>query len=393
MLQRLLPALFLIIPALHSSAQDSVTAVASRRYEHPSAGDKLFVGRNYREVWAMPVRAKVFRLKTSHGGFTVKELGGGMQTKSLHLDDAAGSPWVLRSLEKSVDKAMDASGIHNRQVRTLSQQMISAAQPYGPLSLPPMAKALGILSTEPELVFVPDDAAFGPYRAMFANSLCMLEQREPVFFEGDKVIGTEKMLRKMSDEPAAFRLDQKMLLQARLLDMLVADWDRHGDQWKWELHKEAGGKTHIYPIPRDHDQAYFNSTGLVFGATHLLGIHSFAGFREDLKLRPLNYKQWAFDKTMLKDLSEDDWRAGIRSFQEKLTDAVLIAGLRRMPREVYAAIGAETLSILRQRRDDMLRAGMRYYRFLQTHPEQVAKAEADMQRRGEKAKKIKDKKN
>src|SRR5205809_661232 len=100
----------LIILAHCAAAQDTVVAVASRRYKHPSITERIFAGNNYRRIWAMPVTVKVFRIGEEKGGFIVKGLGGGMQTKSLHLEDKNGRKWVLRSLDKTVDKAMEVKG-------------------------------------------------------------------------------------------------------------------------------------------------------------------------------------------------------------------------------------------------------------------------------------------
>lgn len=380
----LFSALFL---AQLADAHDTV-AIATHKYDNPGIGEKIFVGANYRALWAMPVTAKVFHLDQEKGGLTIKELGGGMQTKSLRLEDRQGRPWVLRSVDKSVDKAMDAEGIKNRYLRHFSQQMISAANPFGTLTLPPMAKTVGVLNTQPELFFIPDDPAFGQYRSLFANTLCLLELREPVYFPNDKVISTGKTLKHIKEDKK-YSLDQKLLLQARLLDMLIADWDRHGDQWKWEVHKQPDGTKVIFPIPRDHDQAFFNSTGLVFEMLHFFNKHQFVGFRKSMKLKALNYKEWYFDYSLLKDLAEEDWIAGIKTFQRRLTDAALEEGVRRLPPEVYTASGQQLLRVLKLRREQLPDAVMKYYHFLQSHPGKVEKVRKMMQAKDERAKKIK----
>src|SRR5687768_12050693 len=77
--------------------QDSVTVAASELYHPPSFFSKLFLGSNYREVWATPVNVPVFRLSE---GFEITGTGGGHQTKSLELKDRDGNKWVLRSVDK-----------------------------------------------------------------------------------------------------------------------------------------------------------------------------------------------------------------------------------------------------------------------------------------------------
>ena len=58
------------------------------------------------------------------------------------------------------------------------------------------------------------------------------------------------------------RADQKAVLKARLLDMLIADWDRHFDQWKWGTRDTGKGRIY-YPIPKDRDQALAYSDGFI----------------------------------------------------------------------------------------------------------------------------------
>jgi hypothetical protein len=51
------------------------------------------------------------------------------------------------------------------------------------------------------------------------------------------------------------KVDQAAFLRARLFDMIIGDWGRHEDQWRW-AEMEKGNKTVFEPIPRDRDQAY-----------------------------------------------------------------------------------------------------------------------------------------
>src|ERR1043165_167975 len=144
MRQKFLLLILLVISVFRINAQQTTTVVASHRYEHAYFVERMLVGINYRDLWSMSITVKVFHLNSEKGGLIPQELGGGMQTKSLHLEDRNGQKWVLRSIDKEVSKAMEAMGIKNKAIRHFSQQMISAADPFGPLTLPPMAEAIGI---------------------------------------------------------------------------------------------------------------------------------------------------------------------------------------------------------------------------------------------------------
>jgi len=364
---RFLLSILIACAALPAQAGDT-TVAASTRYQKPGLLKRMFVGKNYRDLWSLPVTVRVFRLREDPRRFTVKKLGGGMQTKSLQIVAADGEEWVLRTIDKTVDKALEAEGIKNGLVKTVTQDMISAAQPFGALTVPPMAQALGVITADPVLVYIPADAGLGEHQDVFTGQLCLLERREPRLLKTDKVEDTEELTEDMQKGEKKIRFDAEMLLQARLLDMLIGDWDRHGGQWKWGYRKLGGDSLYIYPIPVDHDQAFFHSTGALvpmvrpFTMKHLVGYHA-----DGRRTTTLNRKEWDFDKTLLGGLSEEAWRAGIQRFQAALTENVLVAAVRRLPREAQAAEGEDLLTKLRGRRDEMGDRAMDYFRFLQEY--------------------------
>lgn len=54
------------------------------------------------------------------------------------------------------------------------------------------------------------------------------------------------------------RVDQRAVLRARLLHMILADWDRrHDDQWRWLAYPRPGGGLLFRAVPRDRDQVFF----------------------------------------------------------------------------------------------------------------------------------------
>ena len=165
-------------PGWPAPAKDSVIKPASTRYSNIGFIKRLFLGKNYRKEWATPVKMPVFDVKTINGGFTVGELGGGQQTKSLRLKDKNGVEWVLRSVDKQVDKAVQPH-LRKTFVKKLVQDMVSASHPYAPLTIPVLAKAANVVAPSPTLYFVPEDPNLGEHYKVFANTVCMLEQREP----------------------------------------------------------------------------------------------------------------------------------------------------------------------------------------------------------------------
>lgn len=370
LLRRSISVWFGLLFSMHSFGQfpDSVIVPASMKYINCSPFRVLFVGKNYRREWSTPVKMPVFNLKKEKGGFTIKELGGGQQTKSLRLLDKDGQEWVLRTTDKDVAGALAAT-LKNKLVSSLVknviQDMISASHPYGSLTVPDLAKAAGVVVARPRLFFVPDDPAFGEYRHIFANTVCFLEDREPTPDESETE-DTEDVMEKVL-EKNDHQLLQQTVLRARLLDMLIADWDRHEDQWKWGTQKR-GAITYYYPVPKDRDFAYFKSNGLIVlfaSMTVLPHMHSFTNDASSLK--KLSNKTWEMDGQWLNQLDEQDWKNAIIQFQNKLTDSVIERAVGKIPPEIYAISGNKLLKKLKGRRNGLLEHAMEYYRFLATN--------------------------
>ena len=349
--------LLMSVPAFSQKPKpDSVSSPASGKYADAGIFKQLFWGSNYRHIWEEPVKAKVFYLQGS--GFTIKKLGGGQQTRSLRLLDTKGEEWVLRTVDKEVSKVLIPPFIPKTFVLPLVQDIISASFPYAPLVVYELAKTSGIIAARPELFYVADDTALGEHRPLFANQFCFLEKREPTPDDSDTK-STQGVLKDILGENEN-QVIQKAVLQARLLDMLVADWDRHADQWRWDK-VDTAGINYYYGIPRDRDQAFFLSNGLIIKLARLFGFKQFAGFQHDLHLESLNKKSWTFDRTFLNGLNREDWEKMVRQFQSGLTDEALENAVKKLPPEIYRIVGMDFMEKLKERRDDLGRAALRYY--------------------------------
>jgi len=348
-------------PVTNAVVKDAVTVPASRRYGYASGFQRLILGNNYRKEWSTPVNMKVFHLETEKGGFKITGMGGGKQTKSLKLEDKNGREWSLRTIDKDPEKAIPVN-FRNTFAEDVVQDMISAAHPYAPLTIPDLAKATHVVVPKPEIFFVPDDPALGFYQKMFANTVCLLEERDPTI-DGTEAKSTAKMLRDMVNDNDHV-VKQDAVLKARLLDMLIGDWDRHFDQWKWGETDTGKGKLY-YPIAKDRDQAYFNSDGLLLWYASQNQLPFLKGFRKNI-YRPgwFNYSARDFDRVFLNKLSASQWQSTIKAFQAELTDQVIETAVHKLPPEVYSFSGQKIIDKLKSRRDQMMKKGMRYYKFL-----------------------------
>ena len=340
---------------------DSITVAIEPTYDKVSAVHRRLLGESYRQLWATPVKLRVFRLAQEKGGLTILEKGGGLQTKSLRMRDAAGHEWVLRTIQKYPERGLPPT-LRPTIAKDILQDQVSASHPYAAVAVPPLAAALGIPHANPQVVYVPDDPALGPYRQDFANQVFLFEEREPL--DADKTDNTEKTQARLQKDHDN-RVDQPTVLRARLLDMLLGDYDRHEDQWRWERLETAEGSRYE-PVPRDRDHVFYKPSGLFPWALslHLLKANV-QGYNDHIRsVNRWNFKARDFDRYFLNALTEADWKTQIAYVQSHLTDSLINRAIRQLPPEIYRLSGPEIAKDLIARRNILDRQALKYYRFL-----------------------------
>jgi DNA repair exonuclease SbcCD nuclease subunit len=340
---------------------DYYVSPASNQYKDASVLKRLVLGNNYRDVWSTPVKLKVFRLKEEHGGYKIKSMGGGKQTKSLTLEDKNGKEWTLRTIDKDPELVLDEK-LRNTVAAEIVQDMISAAHPYAPLPVASLATTAKIPHATPEFYLVPDDLDFGPYRPMFANKVCMLEEKD-ASLDGSDTKSTITVFNQIIEDNDK-RVLQKEVLRARLLDILIADWDRHFDQWKWGVQDTGKGKLY-YPIPKDRDQAFFHSEGLLMAYVSRKRLPFLKGLRYRIPdVIHLSAIAKDFDRLFMNDIDRKEWDSVTTSFTHMITDTAIKNAVKQMPPEIYAINGKEVTDKLISRRNLLHKQSLKYYDFL-----------------------------
>ncbi len=335
--------------------------LAPAPYYKAGAFKTWLLGSNYREEWTTDVTLPVINIRSEKGGLTPTQRGGGMQSRSLRLEDSSGREWVLRSIQKYPDKTLPEE-LRQTFVKDAIVDGISASYPYAALSVPPLAKAAGVPFLPSQLVYLPDDPALQQYRNDFGGNIYLFEAREP---DGvDKTYNSSKVLaalRKDNDN----EVNQKAVLRARLLDMYIMDFDRHEDQWRWFARETKEGKIYS-PIPRDRDQAFFTSTGVL---PHIISLPwlqpKFQGFRPKARnINTFNYNARYFDRLYLTELEEKDWRQAIDDFIPRMTDSVIADAMQQQPEAIRQQHAAGIANTLKERRQWLGEDALTYYRFI-----------------------------
>jgi hypothetical protein len=331
---------------------------------------RALLGNNYRSVWNTPVEFPAFDIGTKEGGLTILKRGGGMQTHSVRMENKDKKQYVLRSVNKYVDKALPED-LRNTIAEKPVQDAISASNPYGAITVPPLADAIGVYHTNPELFWVPDDPRFGVYRDDLKNEVFLFEERPAGnrkdvqrFGRSKKIVSTEKTIKKIHEDHH-HKVDQKAVVRARMLDMLLNDWDRHDDQWRWASFKHKDETTYK-PIPRDRDQVYFVNEGFIMWlAARKWLMPKFQGFDYTIEnVEGLGFNARFFDRTFMTEPDLKDWMKIVEDIRSNITDSVIHTAIKRFPPRIYDSIGPDIEAKLKSRRDLLPKYAEEYYRFL-----------------------------
>lgn len=343
---------------------------------------RLVFGQHRRDLWTTPVQAPVLDLASFGGGLRPVRLGGGLQTRSLRLAGGDGRTYVFRAIVKDAARALPPE-LRESVAAGVLQDQISVIHPGAPLVLPPLLAAAEVLHVEPLLVVMPDDPALGQFRQAFAGALGFLEERpddgpdgEPGFAGAARVAASDRLFEHL-EESSRERVDARAFLTARLVDLLVGDWDRHPDQWRWARFDD--GDTHLWrPIPRDRDFAFARMDGPLPWAGRFQWPQLIGFGRDYPSMRNLTWNGRLLDRRLLVSLERPVWDSTAAALQARLSDTVLEGAVRRMPPEYFARDGAELLADLRARRDRLRQAADAFYALLAREVDVHATDEPDL---------------
>ena len=319
----------------------------------------LVAGEHYRHLWTTPIQVPVLDVQHFAGGLTPIEEHTGSQTKSLRLRGANGHEYQFRSVNKDPTSTLTPDLQRTAYARAL-QDGVSASFPAAPLVANPLLEATGVRVQKQFLVVMPDDPALGEFRLKFKGVLGLMEERSGASL---RVITPTELFRRIDASPND-RVDASAFLRARLVDIWMGDRDRHRDQFTWTAFEDRGSPTIWQPISRDHDEAFVNLDGLALDVARLY-YQPLVSFKPTYPAHDrLNWHAREVDRRFLVELGRSTWDSAATAIQSELTDSVIDAAVRQMPREMYVKGGERLARTLRARRDGLVREALSYYDFL-----------------------------
>lgn len=354
--------------------KETTVSIYEKSFTEKSKFYEWLWGKNYRETYSVPVKVPTLVLDTLFGGANPSRSGGGHQTNSLRLDTPKGE-YVIRALKKSGVRFLQSVAFKTQYVAddfaggfadNFLLDFYTSSNPYTPLAIGGLAESVSVKHTDPELVYVPKQNRLGKFNQKFGDELYYLEIRPAKTEENpNKVLGTEDIIKLLAKDEK-YKMDEKAYIRARIFDILIGDWDRHYDQWKWEQ-KPDGNYIYFSPIPKDRDQAFVRYDGfltkMILAFPELRHMQS---FEEKIKnIKWFNMEPYTLDLAFTKASSEKDWLEESEFIQNHLNSDIIDSAFAKLPKEVQNQDIEKIKKNLEIRKKDLQKYASQYYKVLQ----------------------------
>ncbi|MEP4946342.1 MAG: metallophosphatase, partial [Flavobacteriaceae bacterium] len=230
-----------------------------------------------------------------------------------------------------------------------------------------------VLHTNPKLYYIPKQNRLGVYNDEFGDELYMIEEHVgdtqktlPSFGSPEKILSTADVLQEIHKSGKSV-VDEPSYIKARMFDMLLGDWDRHEDQWRWALFKNEDGTEFCEPIPRDRDQAFSKYDGsLISLLTRAIpGLRKMQSYDDDLRsVKWFATSPYHLDLTLINNSDWDVWEKQTKYIQSNITDSVIEKAFEVIPEEIKGQTIEDIKMTLKGRRDNLMKIAREYYTYL-----------------------------
>ena len=380
------------IPAIPLSQKTKKVAI----YKQDSINEALFFrtvwGKKYKDIYATEVTANVGRLDSIFGGLQVIGENSDDNYKALRLNDSQGNEYSMRALKKNafnlvtaIKKEVDVQEANPDENSEGDQKLkfqdnfdsyfYTASHPYAQMTIPVMADAINIFNTKPRLFYIPKQERLGNFNEEFGDDLYYISIEPNEASEGlrafkypDDIETTDDILIKLRRR-GDIAIDEENYIKSRLFDMLIGDWDRESDHWRWAEYYNRDSLNVYVPIPRNRNEAFSSFEGSLLGvAKSIFGSNSQKKvYSENIQdLQYFNKEGIILDRALLKRSGRSQWIFLAEEIQKKISDSIIEEAFKRVPEEVRDESLQELKKILIARRKNLVDIADRYYKYLST---------------------------
>ncbi|NNE33409.1 MAG: metallophosphatase [Winogradskyella sp.] len=345
---------------------------------------KWFWGDHYRAAYGREIEAPVLFLEDLPDNVRAITEGGGNQSRSLRLIDDNENEYTVRELRKSglrfIQSKIKDHYVLNYMDNTVAEDVVqdyyTTAQPYAQFAINELLDAINIPHANPRIVYLPKQKRLGRFNENYGDKLYMFEEHVgdenkgfDIFGNADDIISTKDMLLELQNDKDA-KIDEDTYLRARLFDMLIGDWDRHEDQWRWALHKQEDGTKLYKPIPRDRDQAFPKYDGVfpaLLKAVSPLARNMQTYAPQIKNIKTFNNAVYYLDKSFINNADWNDWKTQAENIQKQLTDTVIDNAFANLLEDTKDESIDQIKSTLKERQANLVTIAQDYYDYFKKH--------------------------
>ncbi len=364
-------------------------SIYSKEETDKSGFYKWFWGDHYRDAYSKNITAPVLFLDSLPNNVRATTEGGGNQSRSLRLIDDNENEFTVRELRKSAVRFIQSSidnhyvidYMKNTVAEDIVQDYYTTSHPYAQFAVNDLMDAVDIKHATPKIVYLPKQERLGRFNGGYGDKLYMIEEHVGdenidlgIFGDVEDLISTADLFIELREDKDA-QVNEEEYLKARLFDMLIGDWDRHADQWRWTLTEQDNGTKLYSPIPRDRDQAFPKYDGvfpalLKLGAPLARNMQTYAP--EINNIRTFNNAGFYLDKSFINRAGWEEWKSQAEYLQNQLTDQVIDNAFASLLEDTTDEETDKIKAIMKQRRENLVDMARDYYEYFKEHEIVVA---------------------
>lgn len=346
-----------------------VSVVDPKELKRSQAYETIF-GKHYRSVFGIEFPVEALDLQKRN----IKPIRENvdLQTVNLRLQNKDNA-FVMIPVRKSATQLIQSIAYKNEYVandfeNTFTQKFINDFQttqhPFYPLIVPNIAKLANVNQLKSSLYYVPKQELLKEYNENFGDEIYLLEQYPIVKDTLSDFTTTEEVLKKIV-ENKHHKIDREQYIRARLLDMLIGDWNRNEAQWSWK--KSIEGQDTIYtPYSKTREFIFPKYDGLFFNLLmRLAPFRHMENYKDQMRsAKWFNKIAYPIDMALLQNTTEEEWQAQANYLQNTINKESLEKAFAQLPKEVQSKIDHQVIEIMLERKNKLPQFASEYQKVL-----------------------------
>jgi len=248
----------------------------------------------------------------------------------------------------------------------------STLNPFASLIVAPILQVTGLAFRDTRLISLPNDKHGKDYNIQTGGRLGILEGPWHAPFTNNMphqtdLFETSSMLESLEND-LHNKADELQYLKARLIDILLGDWDRSPDQWCW-LKVQTPENIIWEPVPLTHWQALNRLNGLLPTLAGL-AFPQLEHCGENISsVENITLTGRALDRRLLISYPKQTWDSLATWIQNQISDSVLMKAISNLPVPIGEKEGKSILHLLQARRAQLPKATDEFYKLSSAYVE------------------------